>query len=135
MSTTSGRCVLLAGQHHGLSDGVRGLLETTFDSVFMVSDEASLLEGAHRLRPLFVIVDLALGAGDVHGLIRRLVSCSQQSKIVVLTVHDERGVADAVFGAGAHAVVLKRRIGTDLLTAIDDVLEGRDHVSPGLRRN
>jgi hypothetical protein len=39
-------CVLLTDRHHGLTEGVRGLLETAFGSVVMVADEASLLEGA-----------------------------------------------------------------------------------------
>ena len=43
-------CVLLADRHHGLSEGVRGLLATAFGSVVMVADEASLIEGASRLR-------------------------------------------------------------------------------------
>ena len=32
------RCVLLADRHHGLTEGVRGLLETSFDAVVMVAD-------------------------------------------------------------------------------------------------
>jgi DNA-binding NarL/FixJ family response regulator len=44
-------CVLLADRHHGLTEGVRGLLETAFGTVVMVADEASLLDGAARLRP------------------------------------------------------------------------------------
>jgi hypothetical protein len=41
-------CVLLADRHHGLTEGVRGLLETAFGTVLMVADEASLREA----RPL-----------------------------------------------------------------------------------
>ena len=41
--------MLLADRYHGLRDGVRGLLETEFETVFMVADEASLLEGAGTL--------------------------------------------------------------------------------------
>jgi len=53
------RCVLLADRHHGLSEGVRGLLETAFGTVVMVADEASLLEGANRLWPdAAVVTDL-----------------------------------------------------------------------------
>ena len=44
-------CVLLADRHHGLTEGVRGMLETAFGSVVMVADEVSLLDGAVRLRP------------------------------------------------------------------------------------
>ena len=39
-------CVLLADRHHGLRESVPGLLETEFNAVFMVADEASFLEGA-----------------------------------------------------------------------------------------
>jgi DNA-binding NarL/FixJ family response regulator len=53
-------CVLLADRHHGLTEGVRGLLETTFGTVVMVADEASLIDGAGRLQPDVVVVDLSL---------------------------------------------------------------------------
>jgi len=39
MTNQKSSCVLLADQHHGLRDGVRGLLETEFETVFMVADE------------------------------------------------------------------------------------------------
>ena len=134
MTETTGTCVLLADRHHGLSEGVRGLLEASFGSVFMVGDETSLLDGAQRLRPPVVIVDLALAAGDMAGLIDRVLGFSPESKVIVLTVHDEPNVADAALRAGARGVVLKRVIATDLLSAVDEVLAGRTYVSPGLRR-
>ena len=56
-------CVLLADRHHGLAEGVRGLLETAFESVFMVADGTSLLEGVDRLEPDVAIVDLSLARG------------------------------------------------------------------------
>jgi len=134
MTETTGTCVLLADRHHGLSEGVRGLLEASFGSVFMVGDETSLLDGAQRLRPPVVIVDLALAAGDMAGLIDRVLGFSPESKVIVLTVHDEPNVADAALRTGARGVVLKRVIATDLLSAVDEVLAGRTYVSPGLRR-
>ena len=60
MSEKPPSCVLLADRHHGLTEGVRGLLETAFGTVVMVADEASLLEGAGRLQPDVAIVDLSL---------------------------------------------------------------------------
>jgi DNA-binding NarL/FixJ family response regulator len=53
-------CVLLADRHHGLTEGVRGLLATSFGSVVMVADETSLIEGANRLQPDMAVVDLSL---------------------------------------------------------------------------
>ena len=42
MNDATASCVLLADRHHSLTEGVRGLLETVFSTVFMVADEASL---------------------------------------------------------------------------------------------
>jgi len=117
-------CVLLANRHHGLSDGIRGLLETSFETVFMVTDEASLLEGAARLKPPVVILDLSLATGDLVGLLRSVRARSPDSRLLVLSTHDERTVAEAARAAGAHAVVLKRSIATDLLPAVDMLLGG-----------
>ena len=55
MSAAEVSCVLLADPHHGLSEGVRRLLATTFDAVVMVADEVSLFESAGRLQ-----IDLAV---------------------------------------------------------------------------
>lgn len=128
------RCVLLASPHHGLSEGVRGLLETAFTTVFMVADEPSLLEGAERLQPPVVILDLSLAGGDAGGLLRRIAALSPGSATLVLTVHDEPSAAQAVMQAGADAVVLKRSIATDLLPAVDELLAGHHYLSPAIHR-
>jgi DNA-binding NarL/FixJ family response regulator len=126
------RCVLLADRHHGLRDGVRGLLETGFEVVFMVATEESLLEGAERLNPAVVVLDLSLSAGDLPGLLGRISCRVHDAKLLVLSVHDEREIADSALAAGADAVVLKRSLDTDLMPAVDAVLAGRRYVSPGI---
>ena len=112
-------CVLLADRHHGLTEGVRGLLETTFGSVVMVADEASLLEGAARLQPEVAIVDLSLARDSGLGWLRALRERCPDLKVIVLSVHDEESVRSAAIAAGADAFVLKRAIATDLLPAVD----------------
>ena len=115
----------MADRHHGLSESIRGLLETTFSSVFLVADETSLIEGAGLLRPAVVVVDLSLGAGDVVGLMRELRARAPGAKVLLLSVHDEPSVLRAAAAAGADGIVLKRAIATDLLLAVDEVLAGR----------
>ena len=132
MTNQKSSCVLLADQHHGLRDGVRGLLETEFETVFMVANEASLLEGAGRLKPAIVVVDLSLAAGDLRGLLARVTERAPGSKVLMLTVHDETTVAKAALAAGAEAVVLKSRLATDLLAAVDALRAGRRYLSPEL---
>ena len=128
---TTGNCVLLADRHHTLAEGVRDLLAAEFPSVFTVGDEASLLEGADRLKPRVVVIDLKFAQGDLAAVLAEIVRRSPDAKIIVLTVHDEPSVARAALRAGAHGVVLKRTISTDLLQAVDEVLAGHEYCSPG----
>jgi len=121
MAKTSLSCVLLADRHHGLTEGVRGLLATAFGSVVMVADEASLLEGAGRLQPDVAIVDLSLARDSGLNWLQTLRQDCPDIKVIVLSVHDERSVRDAVLKAGADAFVLKRAIATDLLNAVNAV--------------
>ena len=129
-----GSCVLLADRHHGLRDSVRGLLEAEFETVFMVADEASLLEGAGRLNPAIVILDLSLSAGDMTGLLSRISTRAPGAKLLLLSVHDEHPVALAALLAGADGVVLKRSLGTDLIPAVEALLAGKRYLSQGVAR-
>ncbi len=132
MAKLKGSCVLLADRHHGLRDSVRGLLETEFESVFMVADEASLIEGAGRLKPAVVAFDITLAGGDLPSILKRVNERSPQSKVLLLSVYDEPNIADAALAAGADGIVLKHSLATDLVRAIDTVLEGKQFRSPAI---
>jgi len=125
-------CVLLAERHHGLRDSVRGVLELEFESVFMVANKRSLVEGVGRLKPAIVVLDLSLAGGDLRGLLTRITERSPGSKVLMLTVHDEVTVAKAAVAAGAAAVVLKSKLATDLLLAVDALRSGNQYISPEL---
>lgn len=127
-------CVLLADRHHGLTEAVRGLLETTFDAVVMVADETSLFETAKRLKPTLAVVDLSLARSDSLQWLRRLRSSCPGLKLILLSVHDEPSVCQAAMEAGADGFVLKRQVATELLAAIDAVVAGQSYVSPGLSK-
>jgi two-component system invasion response regulator UvrY len=127
-------CVLLADEHHGLRDGVRGLLETAFETVFMVADEASLVEGAGSLKPAVVVFDLSLSHGDLPRLLKRVAGRAPRAKILLLSVHDEATVAESALRAGADAVVLKSNLADDLIPAVDALLAGARYLSPEIAR-
>lgn len=119
MPGSSPSCVLLADRHHGLTEGIRGLLETVFATVVMVADEASLLDGAERLRPDLVVVDLSLARRSGIGWLRELRGHSPDLKVIALSVYEEESVRRAAIEAGADVVVLKRSIATELLPAVE----------------
>ena len=130
MNKADAYCVLLADPHHGLSEGVRALLATTFETVVMVADEISLFESARRLQSDLAIVDLTLSRGDGLEMVRQLRGRFPQMKLIILSIHDQSSVGRSVLAAGAHGFVAKRAIATDLLAAADAVLAGKQYVSP-----
>jgi DNA-binding NarL/FixJ family response regulator len=124
MPTKEIGCALLADRHLGLAEGVRGLLETEFEAIVVVGDEASLFESARQLQVALAVVDLSLRRGDSLGLIRRIRSQFPQMRLIALSVLEEANAKSAAMEAGANGFVLKRSIATDLLPTIDAVLAG-----------
>jgi two-component system secretion response regulator SsrB len=125
MSSVTTSCVLIADRHHVLFAGIRGLLETTFDKVFLVTDKASLIEGAMRLQPTIIVMDLSYAAGNLPDLVRDLRHQAPMAKLLLLSVHDEPAVITSAMTAGADGLVVKRALASDLIPAIDAVLAGQ----------
>ena len=127
MCAAATACVLIADPRSGLFERIRGLLESTFDQVFLVTDKSSLFEGAVRLQPTVIIMDLSYAAGNLTGLISELRGQAPAAKHLLLSVHDEPSVVEAAIGAGADGMVLKRAIASDLMPAIDALLAGQHY--------
>jgi DNA-binding NarL/FixJ family response regulator len=127
----SNRCVLLAGKNPLLAEGIRGLLQPVIGSVVMVADRGSLLENVGRLVPALAIIDLAMGRGDIKGLIDRLRTVCPGLKVLVFGMYDEASVAESLARAGADRFVVTSSIATDLLPAVLAVLGNGDPESVG----
>jgi DNA-binding NarL/FixJ family response regulator len=54
--------------------------------------------------------------------------------MLLLTAHEDAELAAQAMRAGADGFVLKQTAAAELLTAIDEVLQGRDYLSPRLSR-
>jgi DNA-binding NarL/FixJ family response regulator len=129
MTAQAPSCVLLADRHHGLSDGIRGLLEAAFQVVVMVADETSLIESAKRLQPALAVVDLSLAQSRGAAWLSEIRSANPNLRIILLSVHDEPSVCASAMEAGADGFVVKRDIATELLAAVDAVLGGKQYIS------
>jgi two-component system, NarL family, nitrate/nitrite response regulator NarL len=129
ISKTGAPCVLLADRHHGLSEGIRALLATTFETVVMVADEVSLFESARRLHSDLAVVDLALSRESGLEMVRQLRDRFPEMKLIIISIYNQPSVSRSVMEAGAHGFVAKRTIANDLLAAADAVLAGQLYVS------
>lgn len=122
--------VILADRHQDMLEGIRGLLEVMFETVVMVADKASLFDTAEKINPDLAVVDLSLPVSSEINIARQLKDRFPDLKIIILSVHDEQTVVSEIMNAGVSGFVLKRTAGTDLFTAVDEVLGGKTFVSP-----
>lgn len=122
--------VLLADNHQNMLEGVRTLLESKFEKVFMVADEASLLEAAEKIEPDLIVADLSLPVTREINIVRRLKKAFPAINLIILSVHDERNAISECIEAGAGAFVLKRTAVNDLVPAIEAVQRGNPYISP-----
>jgi DNA-binding NarL/FixJ family response regulator len=122
--------LLLADDHPLFLEGVRRLLESKYDVVGTVADGKALVAAAQQLQPDIIVVDISMP--EMNGLaaaqiIRKTVP---SAKFIVLSVHSDQAYAREAFRVGVKGFVSKRAAAAELLTAIKQVLEGRDYLSP-----
>lgn len=113
---------MLAVPHGGLSEGIRGLLATTFPEVVMVADERALASCVERLRPSLVVLDMAMAPGKGLAIVARLRAARPGLRLIALGGDDDPGLHRAVLAAGAERFLLKRSLGTELMPAVDELL-------------
>lgn len=126
-------CAILADRNAPLADRLRQLLATVSGSVFLVADPRSLLDGARRLDPALLILDLGFTEDGGMKLLQQLRSEVPQAWVIVLSLYDDPTIAKEALLDGASGVVLKRAIGEDLLQAVETVLAGGTYISPSFQ--
>ena len=122
--------VLLADDHKIVLDGLRSLLEPTFDLVGMVEDGRALVSAVEQLRPDVIVVDISMPLLNGIEAVRQIKKLDSQVKVVFLTMHPDVTYAIRAFEAGASGFVLKHSASSELLTAIQEAIKGRTYVTP-----
>jgi DNA-binding NarL/FixJ family response regulator len=128
--------VLLADDHAIVTEGLNRLLkEHDFDVVGAVVDGNLLLDAAKRLHPDLIVMDLSMPGLSGLDVLARLKAEGIDSKIIVLTMHNDADLATHAMQAGAAGFLVKESAGEELLTAIRQALQGRVYLTPALRRD
>jgi DNA-binding NarL/FixJ family response regulator len=127
--------ILLADDHTIVAEGLVSILKDRFDVVGTVADGQTLVEAALRLRPDVVIADINMpGMSGLDALVR-IKKLRLDSRIIILTMHAEHGIAARAMRAGASGFLLKHSAGEELVDAIQEVLHGRVYLTPAVTRD
>lgn len=127
--------VLLADDNVQILQHVRELLSTNgCEVVGMVSDGQAALDAAMKLRPDVVVLDISMPIRNGFQVASSLRQTDPGAKIVFLTVNMDLDICLAALETGAYGYVLKARLGTDLIPAIEQAQSRCRFVSPGCDR-
>ncbi len=126
--------VVLADDHEIVRKGVRSLLEAekTFQILAEASDGFSAVQIVDKHKPNLLFLDLSLPRMHGTEVMNQLRASRSQTKILVLSMHnDEPYVIEALRG-GAMAYILKGSESTEILHAVHEVMAGRRYLSAPL---
>jgi len=126
--------VLLVDDHHLVAEGLRLSLQLRFDIVGVAHTAADAVSMAAEHRPDAIALDL--GLPDRGGLetITDLRAAAPEARILIVSMHTDRALADAALHAGAMGYVPKDAGIPELETALNEVLAGRRFISELLPR-
>lgn len=124
--------VVIAEDHTILREGLRSLIASSPD--FLVVSEAedgyAAIRCAEKHKPDILLLDLSMPRLNGLEAIKGIKKVSNNTRVVVLTVHKADEYILASLRAGADGYLLKNENFSDLLTAFKSVLSGKQYLSP-----
>ena len=124
--------ILVADDNEAIREILISKLSNRFDDITAVADGGEALAAAKRLSPDLAILDISMPVLNGIEVARHLRRTSEYTALVFLTACTDVDVFDEAVATGAAAYVLKSRLGTDLMPAIELALAGLRFVSPEL---
>lgn len=125
--------VVVADDHAIVREGLVGLLTELFD-VVGVGDGKELLDAARKHRPDVIVTDMSMPGLSGLEVLARLKAERLDSKVIVLTMHNDADLATRAIRAGASGFLIKHSAGEELVNAIHQVLQGRNYLTPALTK-
>ncbi|MEP7383693.1 MAG: response regulator transcription factor [Gemmatimonadota bacterium] len=126
--------VLICDDHPLMSQGLRALLKPAYLAVGVVNDGREVLSEIERTKPDILLLDLSMPHRNGLELLPEIASAYPDLKVLVVTMHVDRALADLSMQKGAHGFIPKEASAEELNGAIELVLSGKTFISPRVPR-
>ncbi|HJX14030.1 MAG TPA: response regulator transcription factor [Dehalococcoidales bacterium] len=126
--------VLIADDHAIVREGIRMILAAHEDIevVGEAADGRETIAEVGKLEPDVVLMDIAMpGLGGLEATLE-ITKSNPKSKVLVLTQYDDSEYIYRFLRAGAAGYVLKKTVGSDLVSAIRSVAQGKSFIDPAI---
>jgi DNA-binding NarL/FixJ family response regulator len=125
--------VVIADDHTIFRQGLAQLLGSIedIDVAGQAADGREALKLIGELKPDVAILDLSMPAGGLE-VAREIRSQGLETRVILLTMHNEAEAANKAIQAGANGYVLKDNAFEDLVYALRSVSRGGTFISPSV---
>ena len=129
--------VLIADDHAIVRTGLRTLLKAdpTIELVGEATGGSEALDLAEKTRPDILLLDLSMPDLDGISVTREIRLRLPETRVLILTVHEEQALLQEAIRAGAAGYVLKQAAEGELLSAIHVLMRGDMYVDPAMMRD
>ena len=103
-----------------------------FQVIEEVTDGLEAVQKAEELQPDLIVLDIGLPSLNGMDAARRVRKLSPKSKILFMSQESSADVVQEALSLGALGYLVKTYAGSELLPAVEAVLQGRQFVSSGL---
>jgi len=128
--------ILVADDHGVLRAGLVALLnaETGMEVVGEADDENSAVSLAVETRPDVILMDVSMPESGGIEATRRIKQLALESRVLILTVHEDKELMQEAIRAGAMGYILKKAIKSELINAIHTVMRDELYLHPAMAR-
>ena len=126
--------VMIADDHAILRAGLRMLVNVQADMEFVseAPDGEKALQTARETKPDVVLLDLTMPRVGGMKALQEMARDCRETRVLVLTMHDDPAYLRSALAAGASGYLLKRAVDAELIAAIRAVHRGGIFVDPRL---
>jgi DNA-binding NarL/FixJ family response regulator len=126
--------LLVADDHNVVRAGLRALIEAQRDMevIAEAADGEAACRLAAELDPDVVVLDISMPRLGGAQATERIVGRRAETRVLALTVHEDRGYLQQLMQAGASGYLLKRAAADDLIHAIRTVASGGTYLDSRL---
>jgi two-component system invasion response regulator UvrY len=127
--------ILLIDDHEVVRAGVKRIFDKQPEGTVLFGEASTAPEALALVREQdwdAVVLDLSLGGRDGLEVLKELKQIRPRLPVLILSMHSEELFARRAFKAGASGYITKDIPRSELVSAINKVIEGGTYVSPAL---
>jgi two-component system response regulator NreC len=127
---------MIVDDHRILRAGLKTLLSSDPNLIVVAeaSDGTEAIQLLQEVRPDILLMDIGMPGMDALEATRQIAQIATDTRILILTMHEDSALLQAYLQAGASGYIIKRAAESELVDAIYAVWRGMIYVHPSLMR-